>query len=180
MGESPAASAAIYSWQNPTDSEALARLSSCCEQLGLLEEARDGYERLRFLDPELGGNLREPGPRPGRDWTRRAKRWSAIPKPFSATRKYGNAYFNAGDLLYRLGYYDRAADIYMAGLEVSPDHDSGFFVLGNCYFRTQAYAAAIVSYRQALAQSPTNQEARSNLQLAEQLAREVGQEVPAG
>ena len=166
------------SWQNPADREALARLSSCCEQLGSLEEARDGYERLRFLDPDsvevcvnLGRVLA------GLDAASEAL--ECYTEAIQRDPNYGNAYFNAGDLLYRLGYYDRAADIYMAGLEVSPDHDSGFFVLGNCYFRTQSYAAAIVSYRQALAQSPTNQEARNNLQLAEQLAREVGQEVPA-
>ncbi len=90
-----------------------------------------------------------------------------------------NAYFNAGDLLYRLGFYDRAAETYLAGLGVSPEHESGFFVLGNCYFRTQAYAAAVASYRQALALSPTHQEARSNLQLAEQIAHELGVELPA-
>jgi tetratricopeptide (TPR) repeat protein len=166
------------SWQNPADGEALARLSFCCEQLGLLEEARDGYERLRMLDSEsveVCVNL-------GRVLAALDEAGEALECYTEAIQRdplYGNAYFNAGDLMYRLGYYDRAADTYMAGLEVSPDHDSGFFVLGNCYFRTQAYAAAVVSYRQALVLSPTNQEARSNLQLAEQRAREVGQEIPA-
>ncbi len=165
-------------WQKPDDDEAQARLAACCEQLDLLDEARAAFENLLRLRPEsvearvnLGrvlAGLNAPG---------EALEYYA--EAIQRDPTYGNAYFNAGDLMYQLGVYDKAAETYLAGLEVSPEQEGGFFVLGNCYFRTEAYAAAVVSYRQALAQYPTHQEARNNLELAEQLALQVGQEVPA-
>ncbi len=166
------------SWQSPDDVVALARLAACCENLGLLEESRDAYERLNLLHPDsvevcvnLGrvlAALDAPGEALG-----------CYTQAIERDPLYGNAYFNAGDLMYKLGYYDRAAETYLAGLNVNPDQESGFFVLGNCYFHTQAYAAAVVSYRQALAQSPTHQQARHNLHLAEQCALEIGLALPA-
>ena len=165
-------------WQKPGDDEAQARLAGCCEQLGLLDEARDGYENLRRLRPEsvevcvnLGrvlAGLDAPG-----------EALEVYAEAIQRDPTYGNAYFNAGDLIYQLGVYDKAAEMYEAGLEVSPEQEGGFFVLGNCYFHTEAYAAAVISYRQELRHFPTHQEARQNLALAEQRALEVGQEVPA-
>ena len=165
-------------WNQPENIEALARLANCCEALELLEETRDCYERMRRLNPvsvEICVNL-------GRVLAALGDPGEALECYTEAIQRapaYGNSYFNAGDLLYGLGYYDRAAEIYMAGLEVSPDHDSGFFVLGNCFFQTQAYAAAVVSYRRALELVPSNQEALNNLQLAEERALAIGQEIPA-
>lgn len=164
-------------WEQNENKEAWARLADCCENLGLLAEARDAYEHLRLLDPdsvEVCVNL--------------GRVLAALDDPAQALEYYheaiqrkpdfGNAYFNAGDLMYKLGYYGRAAETYMAGLEVDPAQEGGFFVLGNCYFQTEAYAAAVVLYRQALVQSPMHREARHNLHLAEQRALEVGQAVP--
>jgi tetratricopeptide (TPR) repeat protein len=72
-------------------------------------------------------------------------------------------------VLYGLGFYGKAAETYIAGLERQPEHPAGFFVLGNCYFRTEDYAAAALSYRQALAQEPNHDEARHNLEMAEEM-----------
>jgi tetratricopeptide (TPR) repeat protein len=85
---------------------------------------------------------------------------------------YGNAYFNAGDLLYRNEQYEDAIKSYVAGLEIDPNHPSGFFVLGNCLFQTRNYAAAADLYRQQLLQDPNHPQARSNLDLAEGLIAE--------
>ena len=75
---------------------------------------------------------------------------------------------NAGDVLYRLGYYPKAAETLEAGLRLDPTHAPGFFVLGNCYFRTNDPAAACAAYEAALARCPDYPDALSNLRLARQ------------
>ncbi|MDW8208455.1 MAG: tetratricopeptide repeat protein [Chloroherpetonaceae bacterium] len=150
------------------DYEVLARYATCCEHLGLLEEALTVYERLRMLSPDsaevcvnLGRILAATG-----DTSRAIDCFSDA---IQLNPDYGNAYFNAGDLLYRLGYYGKAAETYLAGLERDPSNADGFFVLGNCYFHTGDYAAAELCYRQALEQNPDHEGAQHNLDLLLQM-----------
>lgn len=156
------------------DFDTLTRLAVCCDTLGLLEEARDLYERLRILAPdsaEICVNL-------GRVLAASGAEAAAIDSFADAIHlnpRYANAYFNAGDLLYQLGVYDRAAETFLAGLEVEPEHAPGFFMLGNCYFQTRDYAAATLCYRQALALAPAHAEAQNNLELAQALAAQEAQ-----
>lgn len=155
----------------PNDVETQGRLGHCCEEVGLLEEAQEVYERLRLLRPDsaevqinLGRVLAAQGAsEPAIDCFRRA---------IELNPGNGNAYFNAGDLLYGLGDYASAADVCHAGLTVAPEHAPGYFVLGNCCARTGAYEAAVLSYRQALLLNPDYEEARHNLALAEEWLRE--------
>ncbi len=156
-----------------TDVEALAGLAASCEQLELLDEAREAYERLRLLKPNsaeicvnLGRVLAEIG--------EEAEAVDLYADAIQLKPDYGNAYFNAGDLLYKMGYFDRAAETYLAGLEVEPENAMGFFTLGNCLIQTQAYEAAVVSYQQALAQNPALASARNNLEIAQGLLQTVG------
>ena len=156
-----------------TDTEALAGLALACEQLELLDEAREAYERLRLLKPnsaEVCVNL-------GRILTEIGEEAEAIDLYADAIQinpDYGNAYFNAGDLLYKMGYFDRAAETYLAGLEVDPANAMGFFTLGNCLVQTEAYEAAVVSYQQALAQNPGLDLAKNNLEIAQGLLATSG------
>ncbi|HZP81562.1 MAG TPA: tetratricopeptide repeat protein, partial [Chthonomonadaceae bacterium] len=149
--------------------ETLARLATCCDRLGLWDEAREAYERLRILAPDsaevcvnLGRVLAASGAMP--------EAIDAFAEAIQMNPDYANAYFNAGDVVYRLGVYHRAAELYLSGLEVEPEFPSGFFMLGNCYFHTRDYAAAVVAYQQALRLNPTHEEARNNLELAEAMA----------
>src|SRR5205814_1085442 len=103
------------------DYETVARYATCCDALGLLDEARIAYERLRMLAPgsaEICVNL-------GRVLAASGAEGEAIDCFADSIRmnpRYANAYFNAGDVLYRLGVYERAAEVYIAGLEVQPDN----------------------------------------------------------
>jgi tetratricopeptide (TPR) repeat protein len=158
--------------------DTLARLATCCDQLGLMEEARDTYERLRQLAPDsaeicvnLGRVLGASGAN--------AEAIDCFSEAIQINPRYANAYFNAGDLLYRLGVHHRAADIYIEGLKVEPEFAPGFFMLGNCYFHTRDYAAAVVAYRQALTLNPAYEEARNNLELTEAMAAQEQDSVQA-
>lgn len=156
----------------PSNYDVLTQLATCCETLGLMETAKEVYSRLRKIRPDsaeicvnLGRILASLGSE--------AEAIDCFSDAISVNPNYGNAYFNAGDLLYKLGFYDRAAETFMSGLEVEPSYAPGFFMLGNCYVQTQAYSAAIMSFKQALVQNPDYGEARSNLELAEELAAQV-------
>jgi len=58
-------------------------------------------------------------------------------------------------------------------LNFSLNHPSGFFMLGNCYFRTEKYEAAAVSYKQALKQEPDLNDAKNNLEMVEQMLQKA-------
>jgi tetratricopeptide (TPR) repeat protein len=72
-----------------------------------------------------------------------------------------------------MGYYTKAAETYLAGLEVEPTRASGFFTLGNCYFQTKEYATAIACYQMALEQDPTLERVKNNLELAQEMVLQV-------
>lgn len=154
--------------RNRMDYEAQARLATACEHLGLMDEAREVYERLRMLRPqsaEICVNL-------GRVLAAQGEHGQAVDAFADAIQlnpDYDNAYFNVGDLLYQMGYFAKAADAYMSGLQVNPAHASGFFMLGNCYYHTSDYEAAAVSYRAALTQKPDLSDAQNNLEMVEQM-----------
>jgi tetratricopeptide (TPR) repeat protein len=83
-----------------------------------------------------------------------------------------NAFFNAGDALYRLGAYEAAAETYTLGLQRDPQNAQGFFVLGNAYFQMGAYEAAMMAFQQVLALQPDHHAARHNLELVKEQLRE--------
>lgn len=155
-------------FERGNDFDTQAQWAQCSEALGLLEEAREAYERMQNIAPysaEVRVNL-------GRVLAATGATAEAIECYTEAIHldpRYGNAFFNAGDLLYKMGYYKESADAYLSGLEVEPSRASGFFTLGNCYFQTRDYAAAVLSYKQAIQQDPTLEMARQNMALAEEM-----------
>lgn len=157
-----------FAQENQVNYDAQSKWATCCESLGLYEEAREALESMRRLAPyapEVHVSL-------GRVYAALGANAEAIDSYAEAIHiapRYGNAYFNAGDLLYQMGFYAKAAETYIAGLEVEPDHASGFFTLGNCYFQTKDYAAAVACYNMALQQDPTLERVKNNLELAQEL-----------
>lgn len=154
-----------YANELPEDPTICAHLAHCYEQLGKLEEARGAYTRARELVPtsvEIVVNLGRVLAALGDD----AGAVDCFTDAILIDRTYGNAYFNAADVLYRLGIYDRAIEVLQQGLTVDPANAAGFFVLGNCYFQLGDMAAAELCYRSALERKPGYQEAQNNLELA--------------
>jgi len=157
-----------FAQENQVNYDAQSKWATCCESLGLYEEAREALESMRRLAPyapEVHVSL-------GRVYAALGANAEAIDAYAEAIHidpRYGNAYFNAGDLLYQMGFYAKAAETYIAGLEVEPDRTSGFFTLGNCYFQTKDYAAAVACYNMALQQDPTLERAKNNLELAQEM-----------
>ncbi len=148
------------------------RLADACEKLQLFEEARDLYLRER----QSGNESAEICVNLGRAYAGSGDAPRAIDcfaDAIAVDPSHSNAYFNAGDVLYNLGYYSKAAETLCAGLGRDPLNASGFFVLGNCYFQTRDYAAACMAYGEALKRQPEYDEAGSNLALAEQMLRAV-------
>jgi tetratricopeptide (TPR) repeat protein len=156
------------------ESNTLALFASCCEHLGQFREAGEAYRRLRWLMPgsaEICVNQ-------GRALAAADEPAQAIDCFLEAIQldpKNANAYFNAGDLLYQLGYYEKASESYLAGLQADPAHADGFFTLGNCYVQTGKPEAAILCYQQALTLDPSMDPARSNLELARDMAAGASQ-----
>lgn len=79
--------------------------------------------------------------------------------------EHANAYFNCGDLLYRLGRHGDAAHLYEAGLRYNPGNADGWFTLGNSLAQMGLTSGAATSYQQALSISPNHQRARHNLEI---------------
>ncbi len=79
--------------------------------------------------------------------------------------EHANAYFNCGDLLYRLGRHSDAAHIYEAGLRQNPANADGWFTLGNSLAQLGLNNGAITSYQQALTIAPNHGKARHNLEV---------------
>jgi len=146
-----------------------AMLAMCCERIGRVNRACEVYERLHQLAP----NSAEVCVNMGRALAASGFEEDALAcftEAITLSPDYENAYFNAGDLLYRLEQFDQAAESYMAGLQLNPDHPTGLFVLGNCFFKTSKYDAAALLYEEQLDRDPNHKEARHNLSLITELA----------
>ncbi len=73
--------------------------------------------------------------------------------------------FTCGDLLYKMGYYQPAAEMYHLGLQLRPDYAEGWFVLGNALAQLRIDQGAQQCYEQALHFDPNHERAKSNLKL---------------
>ena len=74
-----------------------------------------------------------------------------------------NVQFSCGDLLYKLGYYQQAAELYHLGLQLRPDFADGWFVLGNAMAQMNMDQGAEGCYLQALTIDPSHSKAMANL-----------------
>ena len=77
--------------------------------------------------------------------------------------------FNAGDALYRLKQYDKAAEAFKAVAQSGgpPDvRSQAYYNLGNSYYAAGDYAQAVDAFRKAVTLQPSDAEARLNLAVA--------------
>lgn len=77
--------------------------------------------------------------------------------------------FNAGDALFKLEQYDKAAEAFNAVAESGGPADvlsSAYYNLGNALYAKGDYAGAIGAYRRAIVSEPRDEEARRNLAVA--------------
>ena len=81
-----------------------------------------------------------------------------------------NASFCCGDMLYRVGAYSEAAQVYEVALRSRMDFADGWFVLGNCMAQMDFDEAAVKCYSQALILDPSHAKAQTNLQTVSQAA----------
>jgi tetratricopeptide (TPR) repeat protein len=81
-----------------------------------------------------------------------------------------NAYFNCGDLLYKLGHFKEAARVYELGLRRQPQNADAWFTLGNCFARMNILQGAVTSYNQALVIAPDHEGAKHNLDTVSEAA----------
>jgi len=73
---------------------------------------------------------------------------------------------NLGDVLYRNGRYDDAAEAYERAAKLSPElGDDLYFKLGNIAYKRRDHARARESWAQATALNPGHQLARANLEM---------------
>ncbi len=81
-----------------------------------------------------------------------------------------NASFSCGDMLYKVGAYAEAAQIYELALRSRIDFAEGWFVLGNCMAQMDHDHAAVKCYSQALVLDPNHAKALANLTTVSQAA----------
>ena len=73
-------------------------------------------------------------------------------------------------MLYKVGAYSEAAQVYEIALRSRMDFADGWFVLGNCMAQMDHDQAAVQCYSQALVLDPNHTKALSNLQTVQQAA----------
>ncbi|HZI76065.1 MAG TPA: tetratricopeptide repeat protein, partial [Gemmatimonadales bacterium] len=75
---------------------------------------------------------------------------------------------NLGDILYRNGRYDEAAEAYERAAKLNPElGDDLYFKLGNIAYKRRDHARARASWAQATSLNPGHQLARANLEMLE-------------
>jgi tetratricopeptide (TPR) repeat protein len=75
---------------------------------------------------------------------------------------------NLGDILYRNGRYDEAAEAYERAAKLNPElGDDLYFKLGNIAYKRRDHARARASWAQATTLNPGHQLARANLEMLE-------------
>jgi tetratricopeptide (TPR) repeat protein len=75
---------------------------------------------------------------------------------------------NLGDILYRNGRYDEAAEAYERAAKLNPElGDDLYFKLGNIAYKRRDHAQARASWAQATTLNPGHQLARANLEMLE-------------
>lgn len=80
--------------------------------------------------------------------------------------------FAFGNVMYEQGNYTSAAQVYAALIDADGPSATLYYNLGNCYFRLQKTAPAILAYERALLMDPGNEDIEYNLELANRRTRD--------
>ena len=84
------------------------------------------------------------------------------------SRESGEPYYNAGNVLYRMGEYEDSLQSYDESLKYAKGElrSSGFFNRGNASFQQQEFEQAVEAYSEVLRMNPDDRDAKHNLELA--------------
>lgn len=142
---------------------------TCLENLGDLSLIEQAYQKfLEFNEASSSFYV---------NWARVCERFNVFDRAldhFQAALNLDpsdtNAAFSCGDLLYKLGAYPQAAQMYEIALRLRNDYADGWFVLGNCMAQLNHDQAAVKCYSQALVLDPRHERAQANLQKVAQAA----------
>lgn len=87
-------------------------------------------------------------------------------------------YYNIGNVLYRQGDHEGAAEAYARSLLMAPPELEGAaaYNLGNARYETEAFQDAIKAFERALRVDPSDQDAKRNLELALRARQEQQQQ----
>ena len=77
-----------------------------------------------------------------------------------------DSWFDEGNAAYNEGNYDQALDRYNAIVDSGLESASLYYNMGNTYYKMRDYPHAILFYEKALKLDPSNEEIRTNLEIA--------------
>jgi len=86
---------------------------------------------------------------------------------------FAEGHIRMGDILYERGNRDRARDEYEMAVGIAPDSADSHIALGSYYFREALYTQAVREFRKALECDPDNEQAVSNLKMAQARAKSI-------
>jgi tetratricopeptide (TPR) repeat protein len=143
--------------------------ATCATELGDLGEIDRAYaEYLEVHNPTAGFYV---------NWARAYEKCEVFDHALAKYQEAinfdptdSNASFSCGDMLYRVGAFAEAAQVYEVALRGRMDFADGWFVLGNCMAQMDHDQAAIKCYAQALVLDPNHEKAQSNLMTVSQAA----------
>ena len=142
---------------------------TCLAKLGDVPQIEAAYSKyLEFHKPTAGFYV---------NWARACEQCEAFDHALAHYQEAinfdpadSNASFSCGDMLYKVGAYPEAAQIYEIALRARMDFADGWFVLGNCMAQMDHDQAAMKCYSQALVLDPSHAKAQANLMTVSQAA----------
>ena len=75
-------------------------------------------------------------------------------------------WFNQGNAAYNSGNYSDAVELYQKILDADMESVSVYYNMGNAYYKMREYPMAIYCYERALKLDPSNDDVRTNLEIA--------------
>ncbi len=137
-------------------------LGAICKSLGMLESAKNAFERFVLLEPQnaeahnnLGVTLSSIGAK--------SEAVDAYQKALSLKPDYAEAYINLGNSLNTIGKNSEAIEACQKALSLKTDYAEAYNNIGNGLNALGKHTEAIVAYQKALSLKPNYTEAHNNL-----------------
>ena len=134
---------------------------------GNLEAARDGFDKLTHVAPNLGRAYINLGAVCNRleDYATAAK---ALRRGLQKERKSSQAYYNLGIAQKGLKQTSMAVSAYREAIRINPDMEEAHQNLGNCYLEMGSFRHAIECFEKALELRPGFDRAQHGIRLAKE------------
>ena len=85
---------------------------------------------------------------------------------FAFAQNPADEWFNQANAAYNSGNYETAVELYEKILATDMESVPVYYNMGNAYYKMREYPMAIYSYEKALKLDPSNEEVRTNLEIA--------------